>query len=56
MPVEGKWEGSQGVWGGHLAGMQIPPCEERGREGRRKGRKREDGRNAGLRLPFLKSQ
>ena len=56
MPVEGKWEGSQGVWGGHLAGMQIPPCEERGREGRRKGRKREDGRKAGLRLPFLKSQ
>lgn len=43
---------------GRPSGWDADPTllGERGREGRRKGRKREDGRNAGLWLPFLKSQ
>ena len=51
MPVEEKWEGSQGGWEGHLTGRQIWPCKERGKEERREGS--EEGRSMGFGCPSL---
>ena len=51
MPVEEKWEGSQGGWEGHLTGRQIWPCKERGKEERREGS--EEGRSIGFGCPSL---
>ena len=54
MPVEGKWKGSQGGWGGHMTGMQIWPCKERGREGRKEeGEEKRKEETQGFGCPSL---